>query len=233
MPRKPKKPGREAASPTSPLASSLFDPVPNSQPAQPPNPIPPPRESAQPISLHAVAEPSRKRRGEAAEAAFLARATSMGFRVCTPWGESERYDLVIDYGHGRFYRIQAKCTELFADRRYRVKNGGHSDAVYTPEETDFIAAYVTPLDLWYIVPIEAAGTRKSLRFYPHGARRRNGRIVPSKGLLEKYKNAWCLLDIPRRQRGKKDTPTHCRCKAIPIRCQVCPLLTKAKIAQSS
>lgn len=181
-----------------------------------------------PITIHAVAEPSRKRRGEASEAAFLARATSMGFRVCTPWGESERYDLVIDYGHGRFYRIQAKCTELFADRRYRVKNGGHSLAVYTPEETDFIAAHVTPLDLWYIVPIEAAGARKSLRFYPHGARRRNGRIVPSKGLLEKYKNAWCLLDIPRRQRGKKDTPTRCRCKEIPLRCQVCPLIANSK-----
>jgi hypothetical protein len=200
--------------------------VQNSPTIQPPTHIPEPKEI--PLSLHAVAEPSRKRRGEASEAAFLARATSMGFRVCTPWGESERYDLVIDYGHGRFYRIQVKCTELFADRRYRVKNGGHSEAVYTPEETDFIAAHVTPLDLWYIVPIEAAGLRKSLRFYPHGARRRNGRIVPSKGLLEKYKNAWCLLDIPRRQRGKKDTPTRCRCQAIPLRCQVCPLIAKPK-----
>jgi len=232
MPKKPKKtpnkPGREAASPASPITSPLFDPVPNSQPTHPPNPTPPPRETSQTISLHAVAEPSRKRRGEASEAAFLARATSMGFRICTPWGESERYDLVIDYGHGRFYRIQVKCTELFADRRYRVKNGGHSEAVYTPEETDFIAAHVTPLDLWYIVPIEAAGLRKSLRFYPHGARRRNGRIVPSKGLLEKYKNAWCLLDIPRRQRGKNDIPTRCRCQAIPLRCQVCPLLAKSK-----
>jgi hypothetical protein len=61
----------------------------------------------EPISLHAIAEPSRKRRGEAAEAAFLARATSMGFRICKPWGECERYDLVIDYGKGGFYRVQS------------------------------------------------------------------------------------------------------------------------------
>ena len=230
MSRKPKQPGRELPSPTQPQSSPLFDPVHHPRASQPPTPaaIPDPPEIEEPLTLHAVAEPSRKRRGEASEAAFLARATSMGFRICTPWGESERYDLVIDYGRGRFYRVQVKCTELFADRRYRVKNGGHSQAVYTPEETDFIAGYVTPLDLWYIVPIEAAGLRKSLRFYPHGARRRNGRIVPSKGLLEKYKNAWCLLDIPRRQRGKKDTPTRCRCQAIPIRCQVCPLLAKLK-----
>jgi hypothetical protein len=105
--------------------------VQNSQPIPSPNSaaIPQPSEIPQPISLHAVAEPSRKRRGEASEAAFLARATSMGFRICKPWGECERYDIVIDYGRGRFYRIQVKCTELFADRRYRVKNGGHSLAV--------------------------------------------------------------------------------------------------------
>ena len=42
------------------------------------------------IELQAVAKPTRKRRGEAAEAAFLARATHLGFSVCLPWGDSER-----------------------------------------------------------------------------------------------------------------------------------------------
>ena|ERR1700722_1357189 len=104
MPKKSKKPGRELRTPPPRQSSPLFDPVLNSQAIQPPG-IPDPQEI--PITLHAVAEPSRKRRGEASEAAFLARATSMGFRICTPSGESERYDLVIDYGHGRFYRIQS------------------------------------------------------------------------------------------------------------------------------
>ena len=47
---------------------------------------------AQLITIHAVAAPTRKRRGEAAEAAFLARATALGFSVCIPWGDSNRYD---------------------------------------------------------------------------------------------------------------------------------------------
>ena len=55
--------------------------------------------SPEPITIHAVAEPTRKRRGEAAEAAFLARATHLGFTVCLPWGDSERYDSVVDMGH--------------------------------------------------------------------------------------------------------------------------------------
>jgi hypothetical protein len=37
------------------------------------------------ITLHAASTPTRKRRGEAAEAAFLARATHLDFTVCLPW----------------------------------------------------------------------------------------------------------------------------------------------------
>ena len=112
----------------------------------------------------AIANPTRKRLGEAAEAAFLARATSLGLHVCKPWGDNERYDLAIDCGKGQFWRIQAKCTERYAESRYRVGKSGHSNVPYTVEEIDFIAAHVVPLNLWYIIPAEATGQRKSLRF---------------------------------------------------------------------
>ena len=48
--------------------------------------------------LHAVGITTRKRRGEIAEAAFLAKAASLGFGVAKPWGDSERYDFIIDSG---------------------------------------------------------------------------------------------------------------------------------------
>ncbi len=63
------------------------------------------------IEIQAVAEPTRKRRGEASEAAFLAGATHLGFTVCLPWGDSERYDSVVDLGHG-FLRVQVKSAAL-------------------------------------------------------------------------------------------------------------------------
>ena len=47
---------------------------------------------ADPIARHT------KRRGELAEAAFLAKAASMGIGVAKPWGDSERYDFIIDVG---------------------------------------------------------------------------------------------------------------------------------------
>ncbi len=51
-------------------------------------------------------EPSRKikrvntkRKGELSEAAFLLKAAGLGFGVAKPWGDSERYDFILD-SHG-------------------------------------------------------------------------------------------------------------------------------------
>ncbi len=64
--------------------------------------------SASITTIHASAGPedrdkvraTGKRRGEAAEAAFLARATHLGFGVLLPWGESSPYDAAVDFGRG-------------------------------------------------------------------------------------------------------------------------------------
>jgi hypothetical protein len=175
------------------------------------------------FEIHAAAEPNRKRRGEVAEAVFLARACSFGFRLAKPWGDSERYDFIVTFGHG-FHRVQVKSTERYAESRYRVKGAGWKDT-YTPEEIDFLVAY--------IVPIEAFASRKSLRFYPHGK---------SKGLLEKYREAWCLMacaladKFPKKQKAgstatlkpcsRKSTKRleSCRCPELEVRCALCPLL---------
>jgi len=129
-------------------------------------------DTPQPLVLreiHAVGRTTRKRSGEAAEAAFLAKATRLGFGIAKPWGDSERYDFVIDSGH-RFVSVQVKSTQRYAERRYRVKAAGWKDT-YTLDEIDFLAAYIVPMDLWYIVPVAAFASRKGLRFYPHSGRK--------------------------------------------------------------
>src|SRR5580658_9884662 len=117
------------------------------------------------ITLQAAAEPTRKRRGEAAEAAFLARATALGFSVLIPWGDSDRYDSVVELNHG-LLRVQVKSATLYAENRYRVKTTGASGRVYTSKEIDFFVGYVVPENIWYIIPIQAIGRRKGVRFYP-------------------------------------------------------------------
>jgi len=178
-----------------------------------PSPESQPEESLT-VSIQACAERTRKSHGEASEAAFLARACALGFSVATPWGDSNRYDLLIDAGHG-FWRVQVKSSQCYAEGRYRVKNGGSQDIPYTPKEIDFIAAHIVPLDLWYIVPIQAAGLAKSLRFYPRGN---------SKGRFEKYREAWCLFACESKARGWKDIPVLCRYPELNGHCAVCPLL---------
>jgi hypothetical protein len=173
-----------------------------------------PLATAETVTLHAAAEPTRKRRGEAAEAAFLARATHLGFSVCIPWGDSNRYDSVVELDRG-FLRVQVKSATRYAETRYRVKTTGASGRVYTSKEIDFFVAYVVPENIWYIIPIQAIGQRKGIRFYPTTRRQ-------SRALFEKYREAWCLLDSRLNVRLRKGAPRRCRSKNLELRCALCP-----------
>ncbi len=177
------------------------------------NPRPKPR-TPKVITIHAVAVPTRKRRGEAAEAAFLARATALSFSVCLPWGDSNRYDSVVELNRG-FVRVQVKSATGYAEHRYRVKTTGANGQVYTSAEIDFFVAFIVPENLWYIIPIQAIGGRKGIRFYPHTRRQ-------SRALFEKYREAWCLLDSRLSVRLRKGLPRRCRSKHLEVRCAVCP-----------
>ena len=50
-----------------------------------------------------------KRRGEIAEAMFLTKAVTMGFSVGVLWGDSDKYDLIVDAG-GRLLKVQVKSA---------------------------------------------------------------------------------------------------------------------------
>ncbi|MBZ5718961.1 MAG: hypothetical protein LAO03_01125 [Acidobacteriia bacterium] len=124
-----------------------------------------------------------KQRGEWAEMRFMARAAEQGFRVTKPWGDSARYDFILEL-HGRCVRVQVKST-------IHRRAGGylcaamHSGAKrYTLEQVDFFAAYVIPEDVWYIVPAEVVtGGAAYLLLTPGHQREKYGR----------YKEAWHLM----------------------------------------
>ena len=59
---------------------------------------------------------------------------------------------------------------------------GKKIVALTKDDIDFIVAYLVPLDLWYVVPVEEFAPRKNLLFYPMGSK---------KGAhFEKYREAW-------------------------------------------
>jgi len=133
--------------------------------------------------------PNTKRTGELAEAAFVVKAAGLGFAVSKPWGDSERYDFILDSGP-RTWRVQIKCTESLNANGYPVqstycdrKQKGH----YTAADIDVLVAYILPLDLWYVVPAHAFPASASLRFYPEG------NISGRQPRFEQYREAWRLF----------------------------------------
>jgi hypothetical protein len=136
-----------------------------------------------------------KRRGEWAELRFMACASEQGLQVSKPWGEMARYDVAVEY-RARFLRVQVKST-IFKDR------GGYSCSVrdskgpYVGDPFDFLAAYVIPEDLWYIIPAKKFKMQGSIALYPH----------LKKSKYDVYKEAWHLL------RGKSKASTVARIEA--------------------
>ena len=114
--------------------------------------------------IHAVGLTTPKALGEAAEAAFLAKVTSLGFGVSKTWGDSERYDFILDSGK-QLWRVQVKSSRHSDGSRYIVKLKGA--AAYTAKEIDFIVAYIVPENLWYVIPISVtAYPRSDVGFSP-------------------------------------------------------------------
>ena len=107
----------------------------------------------------------RKKRGEWAELVFMARAAAHGLTVSKPFGESARYDFVVEGRRGRLHRVQVKSTTnkykygnsyivaLRTDNQARRRRYGVPSRRYTRKQIDFIAAYIVPEDVWYILPI--------------------------------------------------------------------------------
>ena len=131
-----------------------------------------------------------KRTGELSEAAFLLKAQNMGFHVAKPWGDSERYDFILDSG-GRLWRVQLKCTEVLHARGYEVQPiygvYGKGKAGYTEDEIDILVVHIGPRDVWYVLPVEAFVFCKNLRFYPD---------IACKGARwESYREAWQVMGM--------------------------------------
>src|SRR5277367_7097103 len=102
------------------------------------------------FDIHAIGLDTQKRHGEVAEARFLAKASSMGFGVAKPWGD-ERYDFILDSGHC-FSRVQVKSTRRRGTRGYSVTIGSGTVAPYDESQIDYLVAYISLEDVWYVIP---------------------------------------------------------------------------------
>ena len=135
---------------------------------------------------------SYKRRGEWAELLFMTVASGLGFNVAKPWGETPRYDVVVEQD-GRFLRVQVKSTEMWLGTCYLCQLHAFGQQPYTSKEIDYFAIYVFPEDVWYIFPVKRLTGMRTIALTPH----LNGHKY------EPYMENWWLLARPHPCRKEK------------------------------
>jgi len=164
-----------------------------------------------------------KQRGEWAELLFMARAAEHGLSILRPWGDSSPYDIAVVVNAGRaennpcchgacpervtegnepkgpsILRVQIKSTQCHHSAGAYKCHIDSNGVPYRPGMLDFIAAYVIPEQVWYIIPFEATrrttgvpgtpnfrvrGWQNEVLLAPHRPRSK----------YAKYKEAWHLL----------------------------------------
>ncbi len=143
-----------------------------------------------------------KLRGEWAETHFLARASEHGLSVAKPYGDCRPYDFIVE-SNGRMFRVQVKATSKKNSRcdsyvcrvRPTARKRDHFEVL------EFLAAYLIPEDLWYIIPYTVLTNKRNISLNPRSQR----------NAYRTFREAWDLLiaesraDVRRRRRREKLT----------------------------
>ena len=142
-----------------------------------------------------------KHRGSIAEMQFMLDAARRGFGVGKPFGDNERYDVIVDATR-RLWRVQVKESGARHHKGFAVRacwrtTGKHMP--YTKEQIDFLAVVIDGTRtrgecmqgrrIWYVIPVRALGGRLHINLYPFGCRR------DGEERFERYRGAWKLLQV--------------------------------------
>lgn len=124
--------------------------------------------------------PTKKQLGELSQAYIIARLLEVGYAVLAPYGDSSRYDLVIEDAEGQFWRVQCKTAWIEGGDNGYIKfattslrscstNGKikYSRAGYVGQ-VEYFAIHSHELHKTYLIPAGHIGnaTRMSLRLAP-------------------------------------------------------------------
>lgn len=115
-------------------------------------------------------------------AMVLARLSQAGERISIPFGDKDRYDLVLDR-QGEFKRVQCKTGRLRGDVvRFHVKSVylnsiGKPVVTHYKGQVDFFGVYCPELDTAYLVPESEVG-----RNICHLRVRKNGNFRNGSGI---------------------------------------------------
>ena len=149
----------------------------------------------EPAPVMECSRATSKERGELAEMMFMVEATRMGMVVAKPYGDSQRYDFIVDVRRG-LWRVQVRSSTALQYGSYGLNLQRHANGKLIPydaTEIDFLVALVAPCEAWFVIPVEAIAGRKTAKLCLKGN--------PRSGDLGKYWEAWGLMNWrwPRRE----------------------------------
>ena len=146
---------------------------------------------------------TRKQLGELPEMMFMVRASIRGLVVAKPYGETQRYDFLVDSGK-RTWRVQVKSSSCTRYRAFTV-NAYWKTTRRAPSLSAFPGRFPRHRNSWHRELVSHP--------YPRPRRASYGARLPLRGRLagrrrfEKYRDAWHLLQ-PDKEIGKKELCPH-------------------------
>ena len=128
-----------------------------------------------------------KKIGEQTEAILIAKLLEASYIVLTPFGDSARYDIVIEDDDGKFWKIQCKTGWLDQDSTV-IRFNSASTYAHTRKgqkagfgrrgyagEVDYFAVYCPETKRSYLVPVDHVNeTHPLLRLVPPANRQKKG-----------------------------------------------------------
>ena len=95
-----------------------------------------------------------------------------GFIVSVPYGNTSRYDLIVDAGNNKYFRIQCKTAHQNENRSYTINTSNQQFTAvarnvkhYTKDQIDFICSIIE--DQLVVIPVEMIEKSKSKIFRSH------------------------------------------------------------------
>lgn len=115
--------------------------------------------------------------GNLTELQCITALYALGCDVSIPFGNSQKYDLIMDY-KGKLYKVQVKHANEVGGEYFTFKTrwqghnaSGYTQTSYTKEDIDLFATYCQ--NQLYLIPVEeCSGASKTIRFIPP----KNGQI---------------------------------------------------------
>lgn len=108
-------------------------------------------------------------KGLTTELKCMEKFIEYGFIVSVPYGNSSRYDLLLDCGNEKYIRIQCKTAHLNENGSYTVNTSNKVSTTskrltkyYDNSQIDFIASII--LDQLVVIPVDLISTARSKVF---------------------------------------------------------------------